>query len=42
MSQNLMICSAVHELGQVDLEVWYSETLPDAPSVLGNLAEICV
>ena len=29
---------SVHELSQFDLEVYGSETLPDAPEVGGNLA----
>ena len=28
----------VSEISQFDLEVWCSETLPDAPSILVNLA----
>ena len=28
----------VLERSQIDLEVWCSETLPDASSILGNLA----
>ena len=32
----------VLELIHVDLEVWCSETLPHAPSILGNLAGISV
>ena len=28
----------VLELWQLDLKVWGTETLPDAPSILGNLA----
>ena len=30
------------EISQLDLEVWCSETLPDAPSILGNVAGISV
>ena len=38
-----MVCllqrkEAVNELSQFDLEVYRSETLPDAPEVTGNLA----
>ena len=33
---------AVLEISQFDLEVWCSETLPDAPINLGNLAGISV
>ena len=33
---------SVLEISQLDLEVWCSETLPDARSVLGNLAGISV
>ena len=32
----------VLEISQLDLEVWCLETLPDAPSILGNLAGISV
>ena len=33
---------SVLEISQLDLEVWCSETFPDAPSILGNLAGISV
>ena len=35
-------CSSFLEMSQLDLEVWCFETLPDAPSILGNLAGISV
>ena len=33
--------NSVHEQDHADLEIWRSETLPDAPSILGNLAGLC-
>ena len=36
------VSQLVLEISQVDLEVWCSETLADAPSILWNLAGINV
>ena len=38
----VMTSTLTVKISQLDLEVWCSETLPDAPSILGNLARISV